>query len=109
MAEYRAGRYESAIKWLDQGENDLHGSPRMTSNLLTAMAQQRLGMHGRAIRGWNSAVEYMAGEMPPSPDIDGDDNVENWCIAQIIFREARTMFDDDAASIMPTTMPSTRP
>jgi tetratricopeptide (TPR) repeat protein len=94
MIEFRAGRYESAVTWLERARKLLE-SPvyQATVESYSALALHKLDRSEQAKAAWNAASSLWNQRLPkPGKDDLGD--VDNWLIAQIARREAAQVFGD---------------
>lgn len=93
MAGYRAGRFDSALVWLDKARADLPdelASSMAMADFLTAMSQERLGRSAEAHAAFQRASARVESRVPTA----GVDNLkpeglENWLMCQCTRREAQ--------------------
>jgi hypothetical protein len=89
MADYRAGRYEAAVSILQDANADLPGAAeRATTQLVTAMAYQKMGKGEDAAGAMAQAMELIDGKLARPGSDDLGPGAENWVICQIVKREA---------------------
>jgi tetratricopeptide (TPR) repeat protein len=94
MGEYRAGHFEESIKWIGKSRDGLKNAPAgtATDDLFLAMAHQKLGKLPEAKMYFQRAKEVID-KLPRAGLADiGQNGVENWLIAQTVYREAMGMF-----------------
>jgi WD40 repeat protein/predicted Zn-dependent protease len=91
LADYRNGRFSSALTWIEKClAADSERRPvslDATAGLIAAMAQHRLGRPERASEALEKACQLMAQKSPADPDDDWDD----WLRFQLIRREAEAL------------------
>jgi hypothetical protein len=93
MGEYRMGRFDEAIKWLNKSRDGLKSAPSgvATIDLFLAMANQRLGK-GPEAKMYYQRAKMAIDKLPKAGMADlGKDGVENWMICQAVYREAMGM------------------
>jgi tetratricopeptide (TPR) repeat protein len=95
MGEYRMGRFEESIKWLNKSRDGLKATSAAagaaTADLFLAMAHHRLGKGPEAKLYYLRAKEAME-KLPKVGVADlGSNGVENWLIFQTVYREASGM------------------
>jgi len=93
MGEYRMGRFEEAIKWLNKSRDELKNAPAgiATDDLFLAMAHHRLGKGPEAKMYYQRAKEAIE-KLPKAGLADiGQNGLENWMICQTVYREAMGM------------------
>jgi len=98
MGEYRMGRFEEAIKWLNKSRDELKNAPAgiATDDLFLAMAHQRLGKGPEAKMYYQRAKEAIE-KLPKAGLADiGQNGLENWMICQTVYREAMGMMGTGA-------------
>jgi tetratricopeptide (TPR) repeat protein len=97
MADYRDGRFASAITWLDKSlsaDSDWRPlSLDATAHLFLAMAHQQLGRPAEARQALDKATKMMAQKLPDDPGMDWDD----WLRFQIVRREAEALVKGKSA------------
>jgi serine/threonine protein kinase len=88
LAEYRAGRFDDALHWLNKTREDPPPGPHgvATMELLFAMTYHRLDHAPDARVAFDRARQIIEGEIL-WPDADHND----WVISRVILREARTL------------------
>ena len=97
MGEYRMGRFEEAIKWLNKSRDSLKNAPAgiATDDLFLAMAHQRLGKGPEAKVYYQRAKEAVE-KLPKAGLADvGQNGLENWMICQTVYREAKGMMGSE--------------
>jgi tetratricopeptide (TPR) repeat protein len=91
MADYRHGRFASALTWIDKClAADSKGQPvslDATAGLMAAMAHHQLGRRQRASEALDKAVKLMEQQPAGAPDFDWDDRLR----FQIVRREAEAL------------------
>ncbi len=89
MADYRDGRFASAVTWL--GKSLATDSERLSrdamAHLFLAMAHHQLGRTEEARQSLGTATKMMAQKSPGDADIDWHD----WLMFQIVRREAERL------------------
>jgi len=89
MADYRAGRYEAAVSILQDANADLPGAAeRATTQLVTAMAYQKMGKGEDAAGAMAQAMDLIDAKLAKPGSDDLGPGAENWVICQIVKREA---------------------
>jgi hypothetical protein len=97
MAEYRAGRFEQSVEWLEKCHtapcDDYGGRARtVAADAYTALARQQMGQ-GREAQAVLEHASQQAAHHLPALD-SGELNhggVENWLVAHIALREATSV------------------
>jgi serine/threonine protein kinase/tetratricopeptide (TPR) repeat protein len=99
LAEYRAGRFAEAVKWLDRFGPDAHGAQIDASGFaVRAMAQHRLGQKEKARAALKSGQAIVAEKMPdPAAGRPFDGMWQDWLHSQILLREAEELLKPDHA------------
>lgn len=95
LAEYRAGRFDDAIGWLEKcrAVSD-HPSRTAAADALLAMAHHRLGNPQAARSALTRCAERMEKDLPAANSGDLTDTgtaIENWLIAHVLLREAEAL------------------
>ena len=99
MAEYRAGRFESALVHCDQARDLDRVTGRATLDVLRAMAHARLGRAAEASRCLRRA-EHPGGPNPPSVH-----DCEHFALYEILLKEARALIEENrTAASSPTAV-----
>jgi WD40 repeat protein/serine/threonine protein kinase/tetratricopeptide (TPR) repeat protein len=94
IAEYRAGRFESAVDWLKRGEaGHREPVPRAESRLFLAMAYQRLGRGADARHSLAEASQIMDTQLPSGAAGDIGEILVDWIFCQIVRREAEALIE----------------
>jgi hypothetical protein len=108
MAEYRAGRWQSALDWLarfrEHAARITYGDPRYpagTGLALAAMAHHRLGQADEARRCLDEA-RRLSEQLPKPGEADLGEGPDNWLVFQIYLREAAGVVDPAPATPSPT-------
>jgi serine/threonine protein kinase/tetratricopeptide (TPR) repeat protein len=93
LAEYRAGQYAEAVKWLDRFGPDAHGTHiDATAFAVLAMAQQRLGQKEKARTALHSGQAIVAEKMPNPAAVGPFQGMwQDWLHSQILLREAEAL------------------
>jgi tetratricopeptide (TPR) repeat protein len=103
MAEYRAGRYPEAIKFLTQSTQAPEWAySRTTADLLLSMCHDRLGDHAQATATLNRTTEKMDHEFS-KPGVDDLISFQDWILCQVLRREAEGLINGGNA---PATGPA---
>jgi tetratricopeptide (TPR) repeat protein len=105
MAEYRAGRYAEAVRWLADGRDawDAAGGKVMAESYL-AMAYQRAGNPAEASAALARSRARMDAELPRAGERDllaRKSAPFDWVTAQIAYREATALIDNPGADTRP--------
>jgi serine/threonine-protein kinase len=87
LAEYRAGRFESALSFADRAASLRPATARATTELIRAMAHHRLGHAEKAKESLGKAVSTIETELP-KPGAKPIGGAENWLICHVLRREA---------------------
>jgi tetratricopeptide (TPR) repeat protein len=98
-ADYRDGRLESAMSWLERSLAADHDSagPALdaTAHLFLAIARHQLGQAVEARRALDRACQMMASKTPGDADLHWGD----WLRFQILRREALTVLNETATNL----------
>jgi tetratricopeptide (TPR) repeat protein len=87
LAEYRAGRFDSALQFMDKAQSLNGGAAKATIDLIRAMAHQRLNDRERARELLEKAIVRMDKELA-KPGVEPLSGAENWLICHVLRREA---------------------
>jgi tetratricopeptide (TPR) repeat protein/serine/threonine protein kinase/formylglycine-generating enzyme required for sulfatase activity len=93
LAEYRSGRFPSAIEWLDKSRQlpPEPPTPHLEAQtlLLLGMAHHRLGQTKQARSFFDEATKTIDGQVPkPHSDLPGE-AWPDWIITHVLLREAK--------------------
>src|SRR5439155_20282797 len=95
MYEYRRGRYEAALSWLNRGREGVAAAPgRALADFFAAMAMHRLGNTAGAERALSSGIKLTPDDPLDLAQLDpmeSGSTVGNWVIASIARREAEQL------------------
>jgi hypothetical protein len=94
LAEYRAGHFEAALKFVDQAQSLNVASAKATIDLIRAMAHQKLNHQDQAKEFLAKAIARM-NELP-KPGVEPLSGAENWLICQVLRREAEKLVNAKA-------------
>ncbi|MGH7139877.1 MAG: tetratricopeptide repeat protein, partial [Pirellulales bacterium] len=99
MADYRAGRYREAIKWIERSAPQVDGTHGdATSFAVIGMAQHRLGHEKEAAAAFiNAQTIMMKMPDPRNGQLFGAGDWHGWVHAQVLCREAETLLPMDLA------------
>jgi Flp pilus assembly protein TadD len=111
QVEFRAGRYEEAIKWVRREPPEADAAPWEASRFsLLAMANHRLGKTQDARDALHEAQAIMSAKMPdPSKGrpFEGG-NWRGWLPCQLRVREAETLLKEPRTGATPLQVPEPR-
>jgi tetratricopeptide (TPR) repeat protein len=102
LAEYRAGRFDSALQFLDKAQSLNGSAPRATIDLIRAMAHHKLNDHQRAREFLEKAIARMDKELA-KPGVEPLSGAENWLICHVLRREAERVVGVKAAAAADST------
>jgi serine/threonine protein kinase/tetratricopeptide (TPR) repeat protein len=100
LAEYRAGRFESALGFMDKAQSLNGSAARATIDLIRAMARERLKDHERSAEFLAKAIERIDKELP-KPGVEPLSGAENWLICHVLRREAEQVVGAKAGAAKP--------
>ncbi len=106
LAEYRAGRFESALQFLEKAKVIKSATAQATMGLIAAMAQSRLGNPAAAKAALDQALMRISADVREPTAATPIDAPENWLICQILRREAE---ETVLGKRQPASMPVSRP
>ena len=90
LAEYRAGRFESALQFLEKADSFKAPSAIATVDLLRAMAHHKLGHAKQATEFFGRAADRIEKDLP-KPGGQPITAPENWLICHVLRREAEQL------------------
>jgi serine/threonine protein kinase/tetratricopeptide (TPR) repeat protein len=97
LAEYRAGKFESALQFLQKTESFKSAAARATVELIRAMAQHKLGRAAEAKESFERAKRRVETELAKA-GVDPIPAAENWLICHVLRREAEQLITGKAPS-----------
>jgi serine/threonine protein kinase/Flp pilus assembly protein TadD len=90
--EYRLGRFDQAVDWLNRADRVRPAGNRATRQLFMAMSLQRVGQTQAARDALNAARRMMQTSVPEAAVSDlGDGGLEVWLWCQVARREAEAL------------------
>jgi tetratricopeptide (TPR) repeat protein len=94
LAEYRSGRFQSAIEWVEKSRQLLPETsvPHLEAQtgLVLAMAHEGLGQTDKARQWLQSAEKVIDGQLPKSDGALGE-TWPDWIITQLLRSEAKRL------------------
>ena len=99
MAEYRAGRFQSAAEWMGRAKSACPPempSARAAADLFIAMSLHRLGEVGQGGEAFARAAEELDRDplVPGVDDLYREGHPENWILCEVARREAEQLFKE---------------
>jgi tetratricopeptide (TPR) repeat protein len=96
LAEYRQGRFESAVEWSEKVaavKGDLYRT--VQAQMVLAMAQQQLRKMNEAREALGKGLEIADARFPKPGKGSLDDQWNDWIIAHALMREAKALIESD--------------
>ncbi len=99
LAEYRQGRWASAVEWTEQALTDPGVNERdAEAYLILAMAKQHLNQPGEAHAALAKAVEIAETKLPKLESGDLGELWGDWIIAHVLMSEAKLLIEGEESS-----------
>jgi len=93
MAEYRDGRFQSAVEWLQKNSRFSDQAMASLAQSFLAMAYHRLGESEKARQALNKAFQLRDQRSEPSAEVNERSGFHDKMISQISYREAAGLLD----------------
>ncbi|HUG92778.1 MAG TPA: tetratricopeptide repeat protein, partial [Planctomycetaceae bacterium] len=99
IAEYRAGRFEQALPWLQKGFTGLKNPPcRAMTQLFLSMAYHKLDRHDEARLAFEAARAFIEKQLPGPDDGDLGLGWHDWIRCQTVLEEAEALIRGGSGS-----------